>query len=588
MVKEHRLNLYLTISELAGMVTAVIGLLVLVGWAINLPFLKSVLPGFVEMKANAAICFVLTGVSLWSLQIKRIDKPPFRILGKLCASIAALVALLTLFEYAYGINFGIDQLFFVEARGAVLTAYPGRMAFVAAIGFFIAGIALLSLDVKTKRGYYPYQFLSVIAGFVALCSLYGYIYGLASFTGKLSVYTAMALNASIAFILLCGGLLLARPDKGSSSVITSSSSGGLMLRHLVPLIVIIPMISGWFRLQGERAGLYGSQFGMIIMVITNVVLLTAVIWWLAAVINRIEKERETAKIRLGAANEEWKMTFDSMTDFAFIIGMDNTIQNVNTATARLLAKDPKDIIGKKCYEIMHGLSYPLANCPMEKTRSDNKPHIEEVNDPHIGISLLVTTSPIIDSKGRITGVVHMAKDISSVKKSQEVLRDSETKYKTIFDSSNDAIMLLDPAGGFITGNAAALRMFGCKDKEEFTRQSPASLSSESQPDGQLSSAKAEKMMQIAMEKGSNFFEWTHRSTNGKEFSATVLLTRLELQGKPILQATVRDVTEKVLSERQLIKKLRDLEIFYKAAIDREMDIKSLKKKVQDLEAKIKE
>jgi hypothetical protein len=63
---------------------------------------------------------------------------------------------------------------------------------------------------------------------------------------------------------------------------------------------------------------------------------------------------------------------------------------------------------------------------------------------------------------------------------------------------------------------------------------------------------------------------------------------MDLQGKAILQATVRDVTERIVSEKQLAKKLRDLEIFYKAAIDREMKMKELKKKVAELEAKIKE
>ena len=75
--------------------------------------------------------------------------------------------------------------------------------------------------------------------------------------------------------------------------------------------------------------------------------------------------------------------------------------------------------------------------------------------------------------------------------------------------------------------------------------------------------------------------------NGEEFYATVILTRMELNGYAALQATVRDITERILSEKQLAKKLRDLEIFYKAAVDREMKIKELKKKVMELEAKVR-
>ena len=290
---------------------------------------------------------------------------------------------------------------------------------------------------------------------------------------------------------------------------------------------------------------------------------------------------------LEKANGELSDVFNAMGDLTFVIDKNNVITKVNDALASFLKTEPQNIIGKKCYEIMHGTNAPFANCPMEGTKRDSKPRIEEVNDPHIGVPLLVTTSPIFDKNHRMVGVVHVAKDISKIKKTEEILRESEIKYKTIFDSSADAIMLTMPEKGFIAGNAAAVKVFGCKDEKEFIAQSPASLSSQSQPDGQLSSMKAQKMMQIAMEKGINFFEWTHRRVNGEEFSATVLLTRMDLGGKKILQATVRDITERILSEKQLAKKLRDLEIFYKAAIDREMKIKELKKKVAELEAKVR-
>ncbi len=187
----------------------------------------------------------------------------------------------------------------------------------------------------------------------------------------------------------------------------------------------------------------------------------------------------------------------------------------------------------------------------------------------------------------LVGAAHAAKDITEYRRAAEALRESEIKYKTIFESSADAIMLLEPNKGFIGGNNAAIKLFGCKDEAEFISHTLDSLSPKYQPDGELSSIKVQKMVSITIEEGSNFFEWTHRRMNGEEFFATVLLTKMELGARMILQATVRDITERILSEKQLAKKLRDFEIFYKAAIDREMKIKELKKKVQELEAKIR-
>jgi PAS domain S-box-containing protein len=290
---------------------------------------------------------------------------------------------------------------------------------------------------------------------------------------------------------------------------------------------------------------------------------------------------------LEKANRELSDVFNAMGNLIFVVDKDNVIVRVNDACASFLKSNPKDIIGRKCYEIMHGLSAPLTNCPMELTKRDGIPHIEEVNDPHIGVPLLVASSPIFVKDHRMVGVVHVAKDISNIKKAEATLRESEIKYKTIFDSSADAIMLLAPEKGFLGCNSATIRLFGCKDEKEFISGSPGDLSPEYQPDGELSSVKSQRMMRLAMEKGSNFFEWTHKRMNGEEFFATVLLTRMELGTEIMLQATVRDITERILSEKRLAKKLRDFEIFYKAAIDREIKMKELKKKIAELEAKVK-
>ena len=290
---------------------------------------------------------------------------------------------------------------------------------------------------------------------------------------------------------------------------------------------------------------------------------------------------------LEKACKELDDVFNAMEDFIFVIDKDNVITRVNASCASFFKTKPQNIIGKKCYELMHKLGNSWPGCPFEKTKQDKKTHTEEINDPNIGLILLATTSPIFDDSGQMIGAVHVAKNITEYKKQEDALRESEMKYKTIFESSADAIMLVFPDDGFAAGNKTAIKMFGCKDEKEFIHRSPADLSPEYQPDGVLSSIKAGEMMKIAVEKGSHFFEWKHKRMDGEEFFATVLLTRIYLRGKAILQATVRDITERILSEKQLIKKLRDLEIFYKAAIDREMKIKELKKRVAELEAKIK-
>ncbi len=116
--------------------------------------------------------------------------------------------------------------------------------------------------------------------------------------------------------------------------------------------------------------------------------------------------------------EEWWRTFDAISDLVFIQDKDFTITKANKAFTDAIKSKPEDIIGKKCYEVLHRSDTPWPSCPFERTKKDNKSHNEEVNDPNIGIPLLVTTSPIFDDEGELTGSVHIAKDITERKKAE--------------------------------------------------------------------------------------------------------------------------------------------------------------------------
>ncbi len=137
------------------------------------------------------------------------------------------------------------------------------------------------------------------------------------------------------------------------------------------------------------------------------------------------------------------------------------------------------------------------------------------------------------------------------KEAEEDLHESERRYRTLFETSSDALMLFDRDEGFFDCNRETLRTFGLSSKAEFIAVHPSQLSPPKQPNGEDSFTAANERIAAAFEKGSNKFEWVHRRKNGQDFPAEVWLTAFPLRGKQVIQATVRDITERKGAEEAL-------------------------------------
>ncbi|BDQ02570.1 PAS domain S-box protein [Ignavibacterium sp.] len=140
-------------------------------------------------------------------------------------------------------------------------------------------------------------------------------------------------------------------------------------------------------------------------------------------------------------------------------------------------------------------------------------------------------------------------DITDREKSIERIAESELKYKTLFEGSNDAIILMKNEY-FIDANQKALEMFGCS-REELINKTPFDFSPEFQDDGLKSQDKGISLIQEALNGSPQFFEWKHIKKDKTEFIAEVSLTSTEIKGEKFIQAIVRDITEKKKSQKQI-------------------------------------
>ncbi|MFH1148284.1 MAG: PAS domain S-box protein [Pseudomonadota bacterium] len=124
------------------------------------------------------------------------------------------------------------------------------------------------------------------------------------------------------------------------------------------------------------------------------------------------KQTEEALVR---AKEDWENTFDAITDLVMLLDNEHTIVRVNKAAAEALAATKEDLIGRKCYEIIHETSRPIKQCPLTVTINKMKPHTREITIPMIGGTFICATAPMIDREGKTVGFTHTLKDITKSK-----------------------------------------------------------------------------------------------------------------------------------------------------------------------------
>jgi PAS domain S-box-containing protein len=125
------------------------------------------------------------------------------------------------------------------------------------------------------------------------------------------------------------------------------------------------------------------------------------------------------------AKREWEETFDAITEGIFMLDRDFNILRVNVAFAKMLGTTPAELIGKKCYRVLHNLDEPPDYCPKVQAMQTGEHQTVEVREPTLESDLLLSSYPLQDPEGSVTRQVQIVQDITLRKKLETQLMQAE-------------------------------------------------------------------------------------------------------------------------------------------------------------------
>jgi PAS domain S-box-containing protein len=411
--RAERMSLLVARSIAFGV--AAIGALILFAWQFRVPDQADDLPRLAGMTPATAMGFIAASVGLFCFTFRTI-----RPLARLIGFALVVLGLAILSQGLFGFNLGLDQALIRDASLAAGAGHSSKVNVAPGItGLLILfGLALL----YAKQGGISSAFSQIIALIMlaqVLIVLAGYAYGVATYYYPFP-FTEMSITGAICGFLLAIGLLAASPEYGIAAAIVEQSPAGEMLRRLLPGILVLPLVIGWFAHKAEAATYYDSSATLALFAVASILVLALFAWTTIGAVRRADRDRNAALMELRGQREWLSTTLASIGDGVIATDPNGSVLLLNKIAEQMTDWSGPEARGRPIWEVFRVIN--------ENTRKPvDDPALKALRERAVtrfeSGALLVTRdkrelpvehcgAPIVGYDGSLAGAVLIFRDVT--------------------------------------------------------------------------------------------------------------------------------------------------------------------------------
>jgi two-component system, sporulation sensor kinase E len=545
-----------------SLITIVTGITVMMGWIFNIPALQSIAPGFIAMKFNPALCFVLFGGALLFTPYKT---QKYGALAFFILSLTGtLIGLVTLSQDLFNYNAGIDQLF-INDKTPISSVFPfqGRMAFNASVNFFLLGLGFLALSGKNRLFSILSQCLFQIVIILSAIALIGYLYG-ATLFNELFYVTSMAIHTAILFFILALGASLLNPSIGITGLFTGKQIGNKMAKRLFTLLILMVIIFGSLSkpVQTQHFRLFSLETGASLLAVSFLIVSLLLIWNTANWLNRIDEQRSDAEdkvklmnaelekrveersVEMQKSEERYRSLIEQASDAIYVLDFSYNFTDVNAGMCNMTGYSREELLQLKIQAIIDPEQLIIDPLPGNIAGTSVVRESKFVRKDGIKINVEVNIKMFPDDR-----ILVIARDITDRKKMEIELREAELKFRTIAEKSMVGVYIVQN-GVFSYVNPRFADIFGLEPKELLNDPDAAEkLFHESH----VETVRENVRRRIEGELESVHYEAMGKRSDGTNNWVEIYGNRVIFGGVPAIIGSALDITERKKAEELILR-----------------------------------